>query len=129
MREYILAFLAGIWAADGISLLIAPRLIINRVREATAITPGIFRWQILAVAGGIALFILGFDLTYSPLWMITATGMIAKGIFLWLGPPEIRKRVLEWCWNREDIDYRFWGLGLCALAVLLLHALGWMGRE
>jgi len=129
MREYILAFLAGIWAADGISLLIAPRLIINRVREATAMTPSIFRWQILAVAGGIALFILGFDLTYSPLWMITATGMIAKGIFLWLGPTEIRKRVLKWCWNREDIDYRFWGLGLCALAVLLLHALGWIGKE
>jgi len=128
MREYILAFLAGIWAADGISLLIAPRLIINRVREATAMTPIIFRWQILAVAGGIALFILGFDLTYSPLWMITATGMIAKGIFLWLGPTEVRRRVLEWCCNREDIDYRFWGLGLCALAVLLLHALGWIGQ-
>lgn len=27
----------------------------------------------------------------------------------------------------EDIDYRIRGLGLCALAVLLLSALGWIG--
>jgi len=129
MKEYTLAFLAGIWAADGLSLLIAPRLVINRVREATAVTPGIFRWQILAVAAGVALFILGFDIAYSPLWMTVALGMIAKGSFLWLGPTTLRERVLEWCWNREDIDYRFWGLGLCALAVLLLRALGWIGRD
>ena len=129
MKEYILAFLAGIWAADGLSLLIAPRLVINRVREATTTTPAILRWQILAIVAGIALFILGFDMAYSPLWMITALGMIAKGSFLWLGPTKLRERVLEWCWNREDIDYRFWGLGLCALAVLLLHALGWIGQE
>jgi hypothetical protein len=129
MKEYTLAFLAGIWAADGLSLLIAPRLVINRVREATAVTPGIFRWQILAVAAGVALFILGFDMAYRPLWTTVALGMIAKGSFLWLGPTALRERVLEWCWNREDIDYRFWGLGLCTLAVLLLHALGWIGRD
>jgi hypothetical protein len=27
------------------------------------------------------------------------------------------------------VDYRFWGLGLCTLAVLLLHALGWIGNR
>jgi len=48
---------------------------------------------------------------------------------LWLGPTELRARLLEWCLSREDVDYRFWGLGLCALALLLLHALGWIGRE
>lgn len=129
MKEYTLAFVAGIWAADGVSLLIAPRAVINRVREATAMTPGIFRWQILVVAAGVALFILGFDMTYSYLWMITALGMMAKGLLLWLGPAGLRQRVLEWCLNREDVDYRFWGLGLCALAVLLLHALGWIGQD
>jgi len=30
---------------------------------------------------------------------------------------------------REDIDYRFCGLGLCTLAILLLYALGWIGRS
>lgn len=29
----------------------------------------------------------------------------------------------------EDIDYRIRGLGLCTLAVLLLYALGWIGRS
>jgi hypothetical protein len=129
MKEYALAVLAGIWVVDGLALLIAPRSVIDRVREATAETPDIFRWQILAVAAGVALFILGFDMAYSALWMITALGMIAKGCFLWLGPTTLRERVLEWCWRREDVDYRFWGLGLCVLAVLLLHALGWIGRE
>lgn len=36
---------------------------------------------------------------------------------------------LNWCVGREDIDYRFRGLGLCTLAVLLLYALGWIGRS
>ncbi|HZH49015.1 MAG TPA: hypothetical protein VFD86_04525 [Nitrospira sp.] len=129
MKEYTLAFLAGIWAADGLSLLIAPRAVIHRVREATAMTPGIFRWQILGIAAGVVLLILGFDIAYSPLWMITAFAMMAKGALLWLGPTELRARLLEWCLSREDVDYRFWGLGLCALALLLLHALGWIGRE
>jgi len=44
--------------------------------------------------------------------------MIAKGAFLSIRP------VIEWNVGREDIDYCFWGLGLCVLAVLLLHALG-----
>jgi hypothetical protein len=129
MKEYTLAFLAGIWAADGLSLLIAPRAVIHRVREAVALTPGIFRWQILAIGAGVALFILGFNIAYSPLWMITAFAMMAKGFLLWLGPVELRARVLEWCLNREDVDYRFCGLGLCTLALLLLHALGWIGQE
>ena len=53
--------------------------------------------------------------------------MIAKGLFLWLGPIALRERVITWCAAREDVDYRLWGLGLCTLAVLLLHALGWIG--
>jgi len=28
-----------------------------------------------------------------------------------------------------DLDYRFVGIGLCTLAALLLHALGWLGQE
>jgi hypothetical protein len=128
MKDYPLAFLAGIWLADGISLLIAPRMVMDRLREVVLKNPGIFRWEVLAIAAGLALLILGSDLAYRPLWIITAVGMILKGFFLWLGPAELRERVLAWCVAREDVDYRFWGLGLCALAVLLLHALGWIGQ-
>ena len=51
------------------------------------------------------------------------------GAFLSIGPHSGREPVIVWCVGREDIDYRFWGLGHCALAVLLLHALGWIGRS
>jgi hypothetical protein len=128
MGDDVLALLAGIWLADGLSLLIAPRWIMNRIREVISQSPGIFRWETLAIAAGLALLILGMDLAYQPLWMITACGMIGKGLFLWLSPTRLRTRVLEWCFAREEVDYRFWGLGLCALAVLLLHALGWIGH-
>jgi hypothetical protein len=128
MKEYTLAFLAGVWLADGLSLLIAPRTLMDRFREIALRTPGIFHWQVLTAAAGIALLVLGFDLAYRPLWIVTGIGMIAKGLFLWLGPIALRERVIEWCAAREDVDYRLWGLGLCTLAVLLLHALGWIGR-
>ena len=55
--------------------------------------------------------------------------MVAKGAFLSIGPHSWRRLVIDWCVGREDIDYRFCGLSLCALAVLLLHALGWVGRS
>ena len=128
MREYALAVLAGLWLADGVALLIAPRAVMNRVREVTVDNPGIFRWQILSFIAGLVLLILGSDLTYQPLWTITALGMIAKGLSLWLGPSALRARFVTWCLAREDVDYRLWGLGLCTLAVLLLRALGWLGK-
>ncbi len=129
MKEYALAFLAGVWMADGVSLLVVPRAVMNRVREVSRENPSVFRWQILAVAAGLALFALGLDLAYQPLWIIVALLMIIKGLFLYLGPAALRERLLGWCMAREDVDYRFWGLGLCTLAVLLLHALGWIGQE
>jgi len=128
MKEYALAFLAGVWLADGLSLLIVPRPLIDRFREIALSTPGLFRWQALTAAAGIALLVLGFDLAYRPLWILTGMGMVAKGLFLWLGPIALRERMIEWCATREDVDYRLWGLGLCTLAVLLLHALGWIGH-
>ncbi|MBX9692017.1 MAG: hypothetical protein K2Z81_06510, partial [Cyanobacteria bacterium] len=62
-----------------------------------------------------------------PLWVMTATVMLVKGLFFALGPITWRTRLVEWCLNREEVDYRFVGIGLCTLAVLLLHALGWLG--
>lgn len=128
MKDYALAALAGIWLADGMALLVAPRYIIAQVRELLQQSPSILRWELLAIIGGIFLFFAAQDLPYQWLWIVMAGGMIAKGAFLSIGPPSWRGPVIEWCIGREDIDYRFWGLGLCALAVLLLHALGWIGR-
>jgi hypothetical protein len=52
---------------------------------------------------------------------------IKSSLLAW-GPAPWRESLLNWCFSREAIDYRFIGLGLCALAVLLLHALG-LGRQ
>ena len=129
VKDYALAALAGIWLADGIVFLVAPRYIITQVRELLQQSPTILRWELLAIIGGLFLFFAAQDLPYPWLWMVTAGGMIAKGTLLSIGPPSWRRPVIKWCVGREDIDYRFWGLGLCALAVLLLHALGWIGRN
>lgn len=125
--KYALAAIAGIWMADGLALLVAPRHVIARVRDVLTLTPAMLRWEGVAVFLGV-LLLLGTDgLHYQTLWMVAGAAMVAKGLFLATGPERWRKEVLEWCLKREDVDYRFWGLGLCAMAVLLLHALGWLG--
>ena len=75
------------------------------------------------------MFFAAQELPYQWLWMVTAGGMITKEAFLSIGTHSWRGPVIDWCGGQEDIDYRFWGLGLCTLAVLLLHALGWVGRS
>ncbi|MBU6479174.1 MAG: hypothetical protein KGS09_01350 [Nitrospirae bacterium] len=129
MKDFALAALAGVWLADGMALLVAPRYIITQVRELVQQSPAILRWELLAIIGGVFLFFAAPEFPYQSLWMVTAGGMIAKGAFLSIGPHSWRGPVIDWCVSREDIDYRFWGLGLCTLAVLLLYALGWIGRS
>lgn len=129
MKEYALAMIAGMWLADGIALLALPRFIINHLRLAVHMPTALWPWQLLAITAGAVLLIAGFDLRYQPLWTCIAAGMMAKGIFLAGAPGAWRDRVVSWLLAREDVDYRLWGLGLCTLAVLLLHALGWLGRE
>jgi hypothetical protein len=52
-----------------------------------------------------------------------------QGAFLAIETHSWRGPVIDWCVGREDVGYRFRGLGLCMLAVLLLHALGWIDRS
>lgn len=129
MKEYGLAMIAGMWLADGVMLLVAPRFIIDTVRTAIQINSALWRWQLIAVVAGVILLWAGLELRYQPLWACAAGGMVLKGLFLACAPATWRERVVAWSLGREDVDYRFWGLGLCTLAVLLLHALGWIGHE
>jgi hypothetical protein len=126
---YLLALIAGIWMADGVALLIAPHQVIMRVREVLTLVPSLLRWEGATASLGLALLLGTEGLRYQPLWMMTGVGMMVKGLFLAVGPEPWRKRLVEWCLQREPIDYRFWGLGLCTLAILLLDALGWMGSR
>jgi hypothetical protein len=86
-------------------------------------------WEILAIIGGVFLLFAAQGLPYQWLWMVTAGGIIAKEAFLSIGTHSWREPVIDWCVVRKDVGYRFWGLGHCALAVLLLYALGWIGRS
>ena len=123
--KYVLAAIAAIWIVDGLSLVVAPTLVITKMREVLALSPKILKWEGLATLLGIILVLGTHDIPYQPLWALVGAAMIIKGLFLALGPEPWRHRVLEWCLRREEIDYRFWGLGLCALALVMLHALGW----
>ncbi len=123
--EYVLAAISGIWIADGLSLLVAPKQVIARVREVVELSPRILKWEAFASLLGLILLLGTQDLSYHLLWLIIGASMVLKGLFLAWGPEPLRDRVLTWCLQRDDIDYRFWGLGLCTIAILLLHALEW----
>ncbi len=129
MKDYALAAIAGIWLADGLSLLLVPRFVVERLREVLRQQPTIWTWQWLSVVAGAVLLVAALPLRYQPLWVLAALAMLTKGLFLALGPESWRSRLVGWCLNREDVDYRFIGIGLCTLAALLLHALGWLGQE
>lgn len=127
--KYILAAIAGVWMADGLALLVAPRRVVERVREALTLSPTLLQWEGVAACLGILLLLGTEGLRYQPLWLIAGGVMVVKGLFLAIGPDRWRRVLLDWCLRRDDVDYRFWGLGLCALALLLLHAVGWLGNQ
>lgn len=127
--RYLLALIAGLWLADGLAFLVAPRRIMDLLKQALELSPTLVRWGGLAALLGIILLVGGQGLRYQPLWAIVGIVMMLKGLFLTFGPDGWRRLVLAWCLQRDEVDYRFWGLGLCALAILLLDALGWLQGE
>jgi hypothetical protein len=129
LKDYALAALAGVCLANSIALLVTPRYVITQTRELLQQFPAILQWELIAILGGVFLFFAAQELPYQWLWMVTAGGMIAPSAFLSIGTHSGRELVIGWCIGREDIDYRFWGFGLCTLAALLLYALGWIGRS
>jgi hypothetical protein len=124
MTPYILAAIAGLWMADGLALLSAPLLVMRRLQDSLEQSPHLLRWQGIGIAIGIILLLWSTPLPYQPLWWLTGGAMVIKSGFLLWGPPDWRMPLLRWCFSREAVDYRFFSLWLCTLAVLLLHALG-----
>lgn len=124
MSRYILAAIAGMWMADGLALLSAPLLVMQRLQESLDGSPNLLRWQAIGIVLGIILLWWAAPLPYQPLWWMTGGAMVIKSGFLIWGPVTWRLSLLNWCFTREAVDYRFFGLWLCTLAVLLLHALG-----
>ena len=128
MIVFLLFFIAGLWMADGVALIFSPQRVIMTLRHSLAASPGFLRWGGIAAFLGLLLLVGTWKLAYQPLWIIVGFSMIAKGVFLYAGSDLWRLRIVKWCLEREAVDYRIWGLGLCTLSVLLLDALNW-GRD
>ena len=126
--SYLLMALAGLWMADGLALLVAPLWIVGRIRQALLTSPSLMKWSWVPLVAGLFLLLQAADLAYQGLWIVTGIAMVSKGGFFLFSNEETRHAVLNWCLSREAVDYRFWGLGLCALSVLLIHAVGGFGR-
>jgi len=124
--SYLLLAIAGLWMADGLALLVAPLRTVGLVRQALSTSPSLAKWSGVTLAAGLVLLLQASDLIYPGLWMVTGIAMVAKGGFFLLSNDEMRHSVLHWSLSREAVDYRFWGLGLCTLSVLLIHASGWL---
>ncbi len=124
--SYLLMAIAGLWMADGLALLVAPLRIVGQVRQALSTSPSLTKWSGVSLAAGLILLFQASDLIYPGLWVVTGVAMVAKGGFFLLSDDETRHAVLQWCLSREAVDYRLWGLGLCLLSVLLIHACGWL---
>jgi hypothetical protein len=125
MVAMVLFFIAGLWMADGVALLVAPERIIATLRQSLIVAPGFLKWGGISAVLGIVLLSGTRGAPYQPIWIIVGVSMIAKGVFLYAGSDLWRLRIVKWCLERESVDYRIWGLGLCALSVLLLDALEW----
>ena len=104
--------IAGLWMADGLALLVAPFRMIALLKESLVVSPSIMNWSGLSVVLGLILLIQGGELPYHPLWLVTGLAMLGKGIFFLLASDEQRAMVLEWCLEREAVDYRFFRLPL-----------------
>lgn len=124
--SYLLMVIAGLWMADGLALLVAPLRTVALVRQALAASPSQATWSMVTLATGLVLLLQASELSYQGLWMVAGLAMLAKGGFFLLSDDNTRHAVLAWCLSRDAVDYRFWGLGLCALSVLLVHASGWL---
>ena len=122
--SYLLMVIAGLWMADGLALLVAPLRIVALVRQALATSPSHATWSMVTLATGLVLLLQA--LSYQGLWMVAGLALLVKGGFFLLSDDNTRHAVLAWCLSRDAVDYRFWGLGLCTLSVLLVHASGWL---
>ena len=119
MLHALLLTLCAVWLLDGVALLAHPRGVITALRQFVEVQGGVQRWWALTSGLGLVLFWLPAAFPHRSWWILVGSLMLAKGAFLGTAPDRWRSPVLAWCLTREEVDYRFWGLGLCTLAIVL----------
>lgn len=129
MLHALLGTLSLIWIVDGLALLAAPRGVMALLKQYIQQQQGVSRWWAVTSGLGAALLWVPMSASHQPLWVVVGLLMLLKGLFLGLAPERWRASVITWCLSREDVDYRFWGLGLCMLAVLLARTAGLIGSH
>lgn len=97
---------------------------IGQIRQTLVASPSMRRWSGVTLVAGMILLLEASALTCQGLWMVIGVAMVVKGGFFLLSNEDTCRSALQWCVSREAVDDRFWGLGLCALSMLLIHALG-----
>ena len=102
---------------------------IGQIRQTLVASPSMRRWSGVTLVAGMILLLEASDLTCQGLWMVIGVAMVVKGGFFLLSNEDTCRSALQWCVSREAVDDRFWGLGLCALSMLLIHALGGFGAQ
>jgi hypothetical protein len=95
MVVIILFFIAGLWMADGVALLVAPERMIATLRQSLIVAPGFLKWGGVAAILGIVLLFGTRGIPYQPLWIFVGVSMIAKGIFLYAGSDLWRLRIVD----------------------------------
>lgn len=125
----LLGTLVLIWLMDGLALLAAPRGVMTLLQRYVRQQQGVSRWWSVTSGLGAALLWIPLTASHQPLWVMVGGLMLLKGLFLGLAPERWRTPVIIWCLSREDVDYRFWGLGLCMLAILLARMAGLIGSQ
>lgn len=102
---------------------------IGQIRQPLVASPLLGRWSGVTLVAGMILLLDASDLTCRGLWMVIGVAMVVKGGFFLSSNEDTCRSALQWRVNREAVDYRFWGLGLCALSMPLIHALGGFGAQ
>ncbi len=128
-RDLLLPVIGGLWMFDGLCLLAFPLLLVRNARDLLARSPRLVYWEIVSVGFGIVVIATTWDSSAHLLWSGVGSAMIVKGLFFVAGPPRWRQAAIEWCLSREAVDYRFVGLGLVTLALLLFRTLGWLAHS
>lgn len=127
MVAWFLMAIAGLWMADGVALLVAPLWVVERMRHVVLTSTAMSTWSGVTLVAGLILIFASPDLDYQALWVVMGVAMMAKGGVLLLASDDTCQALLRWWMSREAVDYRFTGLVLCVLSLLLLHALGGFG--